>query len=160
MKYREKTLIADYLSERVIDFLETENPLSLMPGMRTDLENKHKNRIDIICPVPLHPTKKRERGYNQAALIADKLAGHFGWQYEPDLVTRTKFTLSQARLSPEQRKLNVNRAFSIDRKITIQDANILVIDDVFTTGATVNSLSRILREQGVKSIYVLTVARA
>ena len=145
LKYNEMTKVADYLVDYSIRHIEARMPFS---------------DVDYVCPVPLHSTKKRERGYNQAALIAKKIAAHFKWQYEPGLVKRFRFTESQADLSPEQRRKNVNRAFSVNKKFTIRDKNILIVDDVFTTGATVNSISQVLREQKVNKIYALTVARA
>lgn len=145
LKYNEMTKIASYLTDRTIDYLENENPFS---------------RVDYVCPVPLHRTRRRERGFNQSALIAEKIAKHFDWQYSSKLIRRDRFTVSQSSLSPEGRKHNVSRAFSLDKNYQLNDMNILIIDDIFTTGATVNSISRMLREQQVNKIYVLTVARA
>ncbi|MBW6516110.1 MAG: ComF family protein [Candidatus Cloacimonetes bacterium] len=145
LKYNDMTNIAGYLAEHAIKYLRSKNPFS---------------QIDYVCPVPLHPTRRRERGYNQAAFIAKKLASHFGWDYKPDVIKRVKFTESQANLTPKQRKENVNRAFSIDRNFILYEVNILIIDDVFTTGATVNSICQLLRQHRVNNIYVLTVARA
>lgn len=145
LKYREMTRIADYLADHTIKYLHSHQPFS---------------KVDYVCPVPLHPTKKRERGYNQAALIARKIAGHFNWQFKPELIKRVRFTESQSNLSPQERKLNVGRAFSVDRNSILYEVNILIIDDVFTTGATVNSISRVLKKHAVDKVYVLTVARA
>ncbi len=145
MKYKEMTKIASYLAQYAIKHINNRNPFA---------------PIDYVCPVPLHKTKERERGYNQAALIASRIARHFNWHYSPELIKREKFTESQAKLSPEKRKLNVGKAFSIDRMSVIKDSNILIIDDVFTTGATVNSISHLLKTENAKTISVLTVARA
>ena len=145
LKYNETTKIAHYLADHTIKYLHARNPFP---------------EVDFVCPVPLHPTKKRERGYNQAAIIARDIADHFKWEYKPDLIKRTKYTESQSRLPPHKRKDNVSRAFSIDRNSILYEVNILIIDDVFTTGATVNSICRILKEYRVDKIYVLTVARA
>lgn len=145
LKYNEMTKISSYLAEKAVDYLRRHNPFP---------------EVGCISPVPLHPTKARSRGYNQAALITKKIAASFSWTYRPNLIKRTKFTERQSHLAPEERKLNVSKAFSIDRKETVQDYNILIIDDVFTTGATVNSICRLLREQLNGKIYVLTIARA
>ncbi len=145
LKYREMTKIAPYLADHTIKYLHAKNPFP---------------KVDFVCPVPLHPTKKRDRGYNQAAIIARNIAEHFAWEYKPDLIKRTKYTESQSRLSTPRRKDNVSRAFSIDRNSILYEVNILIIDDVFTTGATVNSICRILKEYRVDNIYVFTVARA
>lgn len=145
LKYNEMTKVSDYLVDYSIRHIEAKMPFS---------------DADFVCPVPLHKTKQRERGYNQAALLARRIAAHFKWQYEPDLVKRFRFTESQADLSPDQRKMNVNKAFSVKKKIPLRDKNILIVDDVFTTGATVNSISQVLKEHQVNKIYVLTVARA
>ncbi len=139
------TKIATYLGEKGIEYLRRHNPFP---------------DVDYICPVPLHPTKARARGYNQAALITKKIASYYSWNYRPKIIKRKKYTQRQSNLSPEERKLNVSRAFSIDRKGMSSDSNILIIDDVFTTGATVNSICRLLKKQLDGKIYVLTIARA
>ncbi len=145
LKYKEMTRIASYFTEQAIFFIETEIPFS---------------SIDYVCPVPLHRTRQRERGFNQAAIIAQQLAKHFDWKYYPKLIKRAKFTFSQSNLSPEMRKLNVETAFSVDKKSELENLDFLIIDDIFTTGATVNAICRMLREHNVNRVFVMTIARA
>lgn len=157
LKYNEMTKIANYFAAMLIEYLERDNPFT---SGKEETRQGNRPMIDHVCPVPLHPTKERVRGYNQAAKIAEMIAETFKWNYSPNLIKRTKYTISQSALSPEDRKLNVGKAFSVDRKGMLEDSNILVIDDVFTTGATVNSLSKLLKEHRVNRVFILTVARA
>ncbi len=144
-KYNEMTGIAAVLTELIVFWLEKHRPF---------------NNIDAVVPVPLHSVRKRERGYNQSESIAAKTASHFGWTYKPNLVKRIKYTKSQTILIGDERKGNVSKAFSVDKNTPINDLDILIVDDVFTTGATVNAISKALKSKGAASVFVLTVARA
>ena len=145
LKYNEFSGIARFFARKMAEYI---NSMELF------------NRIDLICPVPLHKVKKRERGYNQAELISKKLSDILNIRHLPHLIKRKKYTETQTSLSKRERKNNVKNAFRISNKYNIADKNILLIDDVFTTGATVNSISNLLKHNGVGKIYVLTIARA
>lgn len=116
---------------------------------------------DIIAPVPLHPLRLLKRRYNQAALIANMLSKETSIPYVPDLLRRKRMTQSQGHKNKEQRRKNVRGAFVLNPKHTesIQDKTILIIDDVFTSGATVNECARILKKTGSQQVNVLTLAR-
>ena len=125
-------------------------------------------RIDIIMPVPLHPNRFRQRGFNQAYLLIrdwpDLAAHHFcdfsHIRIERDVLIRTRPTDPQSALGRTQRALNIKNAFGLDREETFRGKNILLVDDVYTTGSTVNECGRVLLKHGARKVDVLTLARA
>lgn len=116
---------------------------------------------DIICPVPLHPFRLIRRRFNQSALMATELAKLSNQNVKPDLLTRTRHTQPQGTLSATRRHKNVRGAFQVAPKYisSIKNARILIVDDVFTTGATVNACSRSLLSAGAARVDVLTFCR-
>ncbi len=115
--------------------------------------------IDVIMAVPLHTVRKRERGFNQSELIARDIANRMGLAYcEP--VKRRHYTESQTHLTKTQRMQNLKSAFVLKPRVDIAGKHILLVDDVFTTGSTVNEIARILRTANPAQIAVLTAARA
>ena len=116
---------------------------------------------DIIIPVPLHKKRLLKRGYNQASLIAQKLAQEFDKTYLSHALVRTRHTVSQGHFSFEQRQKNVKGAFEVlpKAKIKLQGKNVLLVDDVITTGSTINACAKELLKAKVKSVCVLAVAR-
>jgi len=115
---------------------------------------------DRVCAVPLHPVKRRERGYNQAALLARALARRLGVGYAaPRDLIRTKATPSQTRLTARQRVTNVMGAFEASADGRWSGLRVLLVDDVMTTGATVSACARALMLAGAASVDVVTVAR-
>jgi ComF family protein len=115
---------------------------------------------DILVPVPLHPTKLREREFNQAERIARLLGHQTGVPVRTDLVARFEVGETQTRLSRQERAANVHRAFGSVRPDRIEGVNALIIDDVLTTGATTNAVARVLKRLGARRIGVWTLARA
>lgn len=117
---------------------------------------------DILCPVPLYKTKVRERGYNQSEYICTGLNGILNLNQINDLVIRTRHTKSQTNLKYFERLSNVKDAFSINEKYkkTLEGKKVLVIDDVVTTGATINEVIKTIREENVSEISALTIASA
>ncbi|MEL0630220.1 ComF family protein [Psychromonas aquatilis] len=118
--------------------------------------------IDYVIAVPLHSKKLRKRGFNQAQLICDALIQHLPITVPcPPLITRNKFTNAQEGLTRPQRASNLNNAFSIspDSKIQLQGKYIVLIDDVVTTGATINSLCKCLLEANIKRVDVWCISR-
>ena len=113
------------------------------------------SEIDLIVPVPLHRRRLAERGFNQAWLLADILGRKIG-RPVADLLKRDRYTLQQAKLSREERQTNVRQAFVNNN---FQADNILLVDDVFTTGATMQECARVLKSSGVKSVIGFSVAR-
>lgn len=114
---------------------------------------------DILIPVPLHWSRLLKRKYNQSALLAQRLSIRYKKEYEPLILVRVKATKSQGHLTSKERKKNVSGVFKIKHKKLIKDKFILLIDDVFTTGATANECAKILLKSGAKSVDVLTIAK-
>ena len=117
---------------------------------------------DLIAPVPLHRWRLLQRGYNQAALLANTLAHDGERQVVPDLLQRIQATASQQGLGGEQRKRNINAgAFRLHprHRASITGRRVLLIDDVLTTGATVTACTRVLMRSGAAAVDVLAIAR-
>lgn len=115
---------------------------------------------DIILPVPLHPKRLRWRGFNQALVLARVIGRRWQIPVDPFILVRSRETPPQTQLSEKERRKNVRGAFSLNSRKTVKGRIILLVDDVYTSGATVNECSRVLRRAGAKEVYVLTLARA
>jgi ComF family protein len=115
--------------------------------------------IDLVSPVPLGVARLAERGYNQAALLARPLALAAGLAYRPRALWKVRDTPTQVGLSLEKRRSNVVNAFCAKREI-VSLKNVLVIDDVTTSGATMNACALALLTAGAAQVYGLTLARA
>ena len=111
----------------------------------------------VLTWLPMHPKKQKERGFNQAEVMAKVIAQALGLSCR-SILRRTVDTPAQAGLHPKLRQENVRDAFEINRGLTIHDANIVVIDDIFTTGASLNECARVLKEGGANNIYAKTLA--
>ena len=122
--------------------------------------HRHRLQADCLIPVPLHPARKRERGFNQSGEIARHFSRIVGVPLAQHWLLRTRPTEVQAGLTRRERRRNVSGAFEISKTAEIRGRAVLVIDDVFTTGATLNECARILRQSGTARIAVPTVARA
>lgn len=117
----------------------------------------------LLIPVPLWSGKRQARGFNQAeaiarAFLSDRASN--GIQLDTATLVRTRETASQTGLTRRQRRANVRGAFAVSRSERIRGCSVLLIDDVMTTGTTVNECARVLRRAGAKEIFVATVARA
>lgn len=120
------------------------------------LQARQFTQVDYITAIPLHRVRKRERGFNQSELIGRALAKQLNLVYTDELIKRKSNTVSQTLLDAGKRKSNLSQAFGIG-KLSPIDKDILLIDDVFTTGTTVNEAARLLRSAGANKIYSLTV---
>lgn len=114
---------------------------------------------DCFVPVPLHPARERQREFNQAEVLAALVAKRAGKPMVRYL-DRTRYTTTQTRLNREERLKNLHGAFRIKRRMSVAGKHLVLVDDIFTTGSTVEECSRVLRSAGAASVRVLTVARA
>lgn len=117
------------------------------------------HQAEILLPAPLHHRRQRARGFNQSKLLAKHLSQMIHLPLESRALERTRNTASQTGLSPRQRRLNVSGAFRVRKPASIRGRNCLLIDDVFTTGATLNEMARVLSEAGANKVLALTLAR-
>lgn len=115
-------------------------------------------RVDLVMPVPLSAQRVNERGYNQAACLAKPLAARLGFRYHPFGIARIRDTRSQVGLSGAARRRNVAGAFTAVPEI-VAGKKVLVIDDVMTTGSTMEACAIALREAGAEAVFCLTLGR-
>ncbi len=115
--------------------------------------------VTVVMPVPLHPSRLRSREFNQALLLADRIAGRLGLPLSFEQLVRVRATRPQTELDRKERARNVRRAFAVRQPDGLAGQRVLLVDDVLTTGATVNECAKVLRRTGVESVTVLTLAR-
>ena len=140
---------ATWLCEDLTDLLEG--------AVRAKLEY---SSIDVVIPVPLHPSRLRERGYNQSALLAQALAKRLNRRADCRSLVRTLNTQHQARLTGDDRRNNLKDAFRVPSPQWVRGRTILLVDDVMTTGATLDNCARPLLKAGAARVWCATVARA
>lgn len=114
--------------------------------------------IDLVTPVPLSKSHYKDRGYNQAALISRPLARSLGVRHETKAIQRIRETSTQTKLSADQRFINVEGAFS-GNPAKLNNKNVLLVDDVITTGATMVNCTKALLASGASKVYCISVAR-
>ena len=115
--------------------------------------------FDVIVPVPLHPAKRRERGFNQAALLAGSLSSRIGVPVRP-VLQRIRYTKTQTAFDRAERLENLRNAFRLRGGADVRGLQVLLVDDVLTTGSTLSECARVLKRAGASSIYAATAARA
>lgn len=143
-KYSDKTHVSDDLAKMFVNF------------------NKEIfDEVDFIISVPMHPLRLVKRRYNQAALLANSVAKIAKKKVFHDILIRTKNTPPQASLSKKERKRNLAGAFEIKKKHLsfLKGKKVLIIDDVITTGSTVNACAKILKKAGAAKVFVLSIAK-
>src|SRR5215472_3259970 len=145
LKFEQIEPLGRWFAERLAEIVESE---------------PDKFAADVVVPVPLHRQRQRERGYNQAALISKPLAKRLRLPHKKLLLTRTKARPEKHVLSLEERWASVRGAFATCPGSQVDNLRVLLVDDVLTTGATLDACARALREAGAKSVVGLTVARA
>lgn len=160
--------VAPYLSRGVVrDFIHRfkydherylRQPLAGWLADALSDERLQSPAIDLIIPVPLHATRQRERGFNQATLLAELLSLRARVPMR-ECLQRTRYTTTQTRLDRHERMENLRNAFRVRHSDAVQSRHILLVDDVFTTGSTVDECARVLRLAGAASVRVATVAR-
>ncbi len=126
--------------------------------MADHLLNLLDSSPDIIVPVPLHPRRVTERGFNQARELARPISKGLNIKIYPNVIERFRNKPPQTTLSRKQRLKNTRGTFRV--RDNLPKGHILIVDDVMTTGATVNELARILKHEGVERVDIITLARA
>lgn len=116
-------------------------------------------RADLIVPVPLHPKRLRWRGFNQSLLLARQVSRVYGLPVDPFVLCRERETPPQTQLAEDERRKNVRGVFATHPEKALKGKSVLLVDDVYTSGATVNECSRVLLRGGAKEVTVLTLAR-
>ncbi len=115
--------------------------------------------VDVIIPVPLHPTRLRERGFNQSYLLAKAVGDQLKIQVWEKALSRTRYTQPQAKMQRKERLRNVTDAFNVNPIFNIKSKNIVLVDDVFTTGSTMNECARTLCLAGARTVTSLSIVR-
>jgi ComF family protein len=151
------------LKEIIHQFKYRSHPSLARPlaSRLAELYTAHRDALaaDLVIPVPLHRSRERERGFNQASELSKHFAKLARIPVERHWLLRTRPTKVQAGLSRRERRLNMSGAFAVSNQAELAGKALLLVDDVFTTGATLNECAKILREQGASRVSVLTVAR-
>jgi len=143
LKYRGATSLAAPLGRRM-----------------ADAWSKLHLQTDVLIPVPLHPRRELRRGYNQSLLLAQSMGLAIQIAVTGDTLRRSRDTASQTHLNRAERRHNVENAFLCDNDRMIRGKRVTLVDDVATTGATLEACAGVLREQGVLSVDAFTLARA
>ena len=113
--------------------------------------------VQTIIPIPMDRRKKRKRGYNQAEILAQELGRMTGIPVETRLLRKRKASVPQKRLSRSGRARNLEHSFEVERKTTLPE-RVLLVDDIYTTGNTVNEASKALKKAGVDMVFFLTIS--
>ncbi|QEK11303.1 ComF family protein [Crassaminicella thermophila] len=142
LKYGKERYIAYHMAEIMVDKLKKE-------GL---------SEIDFVIPVPLHKRKERERGFNQAYLLAKYIGKAMDWNADRKNLVKIKETLSQNQLSKDERKKNLKNVFSVVSKDIYKGKTILMVDDVYTTGNTIDACSKEILKASPKNIFVISFA--
>jgi competence protein ComFC len=145
-KYRGFEVLGDFLGDFVARATAPE--LALWPG------------VEAIIPVPLHPARKRERGFNQSQVLAGRLSKIRNIRLEEKRLVKVKNVPPQTTLAAKDREKNVRGAFRLKKTGDLEGKVVLLVDDVFTTGSTIRECSSVLRKAGVKEVRAVTVAQA
>jgi ComF family protein len=144
--------------------LKYEQALWLAPDLAVLLQNCLKaeypeSSFDLLVPVPLFHVRRRHRGYNQSAVLAHELGKIMGRPSHVPVLRRIKPTTSQTNLTAKERLSNVSKAFQSKNEARLAGRKVLLVDDVMTTGATVNACCKALKKGGAATVHVVTVAR-
>lgn len=143
-------------------FLKAGKPLGeILIKYLSDLNLHLEN--SIVVPIPLYPSRKRKRGFNQAEILAEIVSKHFGSQLETNILKRVKETKPQIELhNYKARRENLKNSFSINKKLAhkLKNKRVLLVDDVYTSGSTMNEAAKALILIGVKEVIGLTVVKA
>jgi competence protein ComFC len=135
------------------------HPLAEWLGETLDDPRLRGRRFDLIVPVPLHAARERERGFNQATLLAELLAHKISVPLRP-VLERIRYTTTQTAYDRAERMENLHDAFRLRKNRDVRELRVLLIDDVLTTGSTLSECARVLKAAGAISVHAATAARA
>ena len=157
-------VLYDDVARRLVQGLKFSDRTDLAPWMAKWMARAGSDVLTpdaVVIPVPLHRRRLISRRFNQSAELARALAAQTGLEFEPDALIRTRATRQQVGLGTKERHKNVQGAFRVPpaHDITIKGQTIILVDDVFTTGATLQACARAIRRKGAKQIFCLTFAR-
>jgi ComF family protein len=117
-------------------------------------------KAELVIPVPLHVRRLRQRGFNQAGLLAGGVGRHFDLPVRFDILRRRFWTEPQTRLKRADRLVNVKNAFEVKNPAAVENRSVLLVDDVYTTGTTVGECAKVLKAAGAEAVHAVTVSRA
>jgi len=158
--YRGRTIVRDVIHEfKYNRQIHLRHLVARWLRAALDDERLRDHRFDVIVPVPLHPARQRERGFNQASLLAELLSAHTSIPSRP-LLKRIRYTTTQTALDRSERMENLHNAFRLRKNADVRGLRVLLIDDVLTTGSTLSECARVLKRAGAKSVHAATAARA
>lgn len=140
-KYQNRREYADFYTAKLLE---------------TCAEEVKRWEPDVILPIPLHRSRKRKRGFNQAELIAERLGRELGILVRKDWLLRVKKTKPQKELASLERKQNLKNAFQVKAN-AVNLKRVLLVDDIYTTGSTMDAASAILLENGAEKVYFLSI---
>jgi len=151
LKYKFVTDLAEELIDLTVGNLKSQDNSSFI------IHNSF-----TLIPVPLHWRRKRQRGFNQAELLGQKLAERFSWQFQANVLSRIRYTRPQVELKSKDRRENIRGAFIVNSKcphFSLLASPLLVFDDVWTTGSTLKECALVLKKAGAGKVWGLTLAR-
>lgn len=143
---------------KAINLLKYHNVKRLSKPLSAIILSLKIPAADAVIPVPLHENRLRQREFNQSALLAKHIGKSLGIEVILNRLVKIKDTMPQVGLRSQDRRKNIKKAFEVRRTELIEGKNIILIDDVITTGATVRECSRVLKKAGAENIYVTTLA--
>jgi len=143
MKFRERTDLFDFFSIKMADRFRAVFPDA---------------KVDLVAAVPMTRRDRKQRGYNQSAELAKRVAWQLGVKYEKHMLEKIKETATQHTLSEKQRKKNVKGAFRVRPDVDLRGKTVLLCDDVKTTGATLNECRNVLLKSGAEEVWCVTIA--
>ena len=153
----------EMIRQRLIEYKFQDKSYMYKTFAKIILKNKKVcgflEKYDIIIPVPIHKKRRLKRGYNQTELIAKEICKNISLELKTDVLIKQKNIKAQSELNKNERKQNIKNAFEIKNINEIIDKKILLFDDIYTTGRTVNECSKILKKAGAKQIGVVTIAK-
>lgn len=163
IKYLISLFSYDEIREKILRFKFNDEPYIYNYFVELAIRNENiKNVIkksDLIIPVPMYITKKLRRGYNQSELLAKGISNKLDILERNDILSKYKNTKTQSLLNLEERKINLKDCFKLKNKNLLENKNILLVDDIYTTGSTINECVKAFEGIKIKSISVFVIAK-